>query len=286
MVSAPVRGVGRGCNTEIEGEVWQSWSVTVAVGGVSLGAGCGEFFAARGLSVLPRRDVGRSAGGERRRLQGAAVGWRAGVLIDPEGDVVEMLRGDEFAEVLDGGNGLAGGVVDGLAAGVDAGKIAGVRDGLGPREEVSGLICVEAAAFFLIEKDDGVSGEVFAACGCDGGGGVLHAESGGSGAGAFGAGDLGVGFAVGEDEEAEAVAQECVALADPAVVVCAGRIGEPVSGEGEVLSQRGRGVVAGVVVAVEADGILGCGRGNVIWRDWLRAGCCDEKDESGKGDRG
>ena len=147
------------------------------------------------------------------------------------------------------------------------------------------MICVEAAAFFLIEKDDGVGGEVFATCGCDGSGGVLCAESGGSGAGPFGAGDLGVGFAVSEDEEAETGAEECVALADPTIVVCAGRIGEPVSGDVEVLTQRGKGAIAGVVVAIEAEGILRC---CVLLRlrDLLRACCCDEKEKSKKGDRG
>ena len=105
--------------------------------------------------------------------EGAAVGGWAGVLVDPEGDLVEMLRGDEFADVLDGGDGFAGGVVDGLAAGVDAGEIVCVGDGFGPGEEVGGLVVVEAAAFFLIEKEDGVGGEVFALGGGDGCGGVF-----------------------------------------------------------------------------------------------------------------
>ena len=80
-----------------------------------------------------------------------------------------MLGGDLLADVLDGGDGLAGSVVDGLAAGVDAGKIAGVRDCLGPGEQVGGLLGGEAAALFLIEKEDGVGGEVFALCRGDGG---------------------------------------------------------------------------------------------------------------------
>ncbi len=91
-----------------------------------------------------------------------------------------MLGGDLFADVLDGGDGLAGGVVDGLTAGIDAGEITGVRDGLGPGEKVGGLVCVEAAAFLLVEKDDGASREVFALrCGdrcC----GVLFSQGGGA----------------------------------------------------------------------------------------------------------
>ncbi len=72
---------------------------------------------------------------------------------------MEVLRGDELADVLDGGDGFAGGVVDGLAAGVDAGEIAGVGDGFGPCQEIGGLIVGEASAFFLIEKEDGVGGK-------------------------------------------------------------------------------------------------------------------------------
>ena len=106
--------------------------------------------AARGLGVLPRNDVGRAVGGDGWRVERAAAGGWAGVLIDPEGDLVEVLRGDEFADVLDGGDGFAGGVVDGLATGVDAGEEVRVGDGFSPCKEVGRLIFVEAAAFFLI----------------------------------------------------------------------------------------------------------------------------------------
>ena len=175
-----------------------------------------------------------------------------------------MLGGDLLADVLDGGDGLAGAVVDGLAAGVDAGEIAGVRDGLGPGEKIGGLVVVEAAAFFLIEKDDGVGGEVFALGGGDGCCGVFFAERSWGGAGSLCLFDLGVEFAVGQDQKAEVVMQENVAFALPAVLVLAGRVGEPVAGEGEVPAQGGQGVVAGIVVAVEADWVLrrpggGCG---------------------------
>ena len=58
--------------------------------------------------------------------------------------------------------------------------------------------------------------------------------------------------------EAEAIVEESVALAQPAVLVLTGRIGEPVAGEGEVASQCGQCIVAGIVVAVEADWLLYC----------------------------
>ena len=131
-----------------------------------------------------------------------------------------------------------------------------MRDRFGPCEEVGGLVVVEAAAFFLIEKDDGVSGEVFAlSCG-DGDGCVFGSKGGGRGAVAFGAGNFGVGFSVGKDEEAEVISEEDVALAEPRIVMRAGGIGEPVSGEGEVAAESGECGVSGVLVAVKADEVL------------------------------
>ena len=75
-----------------------------------------------GLSILPSRDVGCAVGGDGWWVESAAVGGWAAVLIDPESDLVEVLGGGELADVLDGGDGFARGVVDGLAAGVDAGE--------------------------------------------------------------------------------------------------------------------------------------------------------------------
>ena len=78
------------------------------------------------------------------------------------------------------------------------------------------------------------------ALGCgDGRGSVFGSKGGGRGAVALGAGDFGVGFAVGEDEEAEVVAEEDVAFAEPGVVMRARGVGEPVSGEGEVAAECG-----------------------------------------------
>ena len=271
--SAAMGWVGAGCYAEIEHDAGDAGRVAVVVGGVGFGAGGGDLFAAGGLGVLPCGDIRGTAGGEWRRLEGAAIGRGAGVLVDPEGDVVEMSSGDEFADVLDCGNGLAWGVVDGLATGVDAREVAGAGYGFGPGEEVGGLVGSEAATFLLVQKENGVSGEVFSRGGGDGCGGVFGAKCGWRGAVAFGSSDLRVGFAVGEDKEAESVSEEGFALAGPGVVVCAGGIGEPVSGEGEVAAEGGKGVVAWIFVAVKADRALRRGG----WRDRraLRAGGCD-----------
>ena len=202
---------------------------------------------------------------------------------------MEMLRGDEFADVLDGGDGFAGGVVDGLAAGVDAGKIVGVSDGLGPGEEVGGLVVVEPAAFFLIEKEDGVGGEVFALGGGDGGGGVSWLRARRVGCRRVwrwrsrrrscrwrGRGSR------------SCCGGDCRVCRPRCCGASPGGLCEPVAGEGEVLAQGGEGVVAGVVVAVEADGesALCCGGGiccapavaarrrrveEIAWK-WLRIG--------------
>jgi len=118
------------------------------------------------------------------------------------------------------------------------------------------LVVVQTAALFLVQKDDCLGGEVLALCGGDGVGGVTCSESGGGDAIAFGVGDLGIGFTVGKDEEAEAVAEEDFTLADPGVLALAGRRGEPVTDKGEVVAEDGKRGVAWVEVAVEAYGRL------------------------------
>ena len=75
------------------------------------------------MRILPRCNIGCSAGREGRRIEVAAVRRGAGVLIDPERDGTEVLRGDLLADVLDSGDGLAGAIVDRLAAGIDAREI-------------------------------------------------------------------------------------------------------------------------------------------------------------------
>jgi hypothetical protein len=267
--------VWRACDAEIEGEIRQAWGVAVAIGSIGLAACGGNLLAARRLRVLPCRYVWRSTGGERWRLHGATGSGRAGVLIDPECDLMKMLRGDLLANVLDGGDGLAGGVVDGLSAGVDAGKIAGVCDCFGPRQKIRRLICVKTAAFLLIEKDDGVGGEVLPLRGGDGSCGILCSKRSGCRASPFRLCNFGVGLAVGQYEEAEAAVEQSVALALPTVSVRAGRVREPVSGEGEVASQCRKGGITGIVVAVEADGIL-------CRRTLLCTGDCGEKKKSRK----
>ncbi len=92
--STTVGRVGRGGDAEIEVEFGKVRGVAVTVGGVGFGAGVGDFGAAWGLGVLPGGDVGGSAGGDCGRVEGAAVGGWAGVLVDEEGDGVEVLCGD------------------------------------------------------------------------------------------------------------------------------------------------------------------------------------------------
>jgi len=229
------------------------------------------------LRKLPCGVVGCAAECDRGRLEDAAGRGRAGILGDPEGDGVEVAGVDAGTNVLNCGDGYwltvgATAIGDGLAAGVDAGEISGARDGFGPCEEVVGLFGEQASALFLVEEEDGAGGEALADGGGDGGGGVGVGERGGGAVAKGCVGQFGVEAAVGDDEEAEAGAEERFALAEPGVVGSAGRVGEPVSGEGEALAQVGEGGVAGVVVAVESEigggggwgclgGCLGEGRG-------------------------
>ena len=173
-----------------------------------------------------------------------------------------MTAADVFPDILGGGDqdGLAvraGAVRGGLAAEVGSGFERGGGNGFGPGEEVGGLLGEEAAAFFLVKEEDGGGGKAFMGGGCDSQGGVLLAEGGGRELCGF---DLGVQFAVGEDEEAEAGVAEDPAFADPGGGGLAGGRGEPIAGEGEVAMQVGEAVVSRVEVAVEADEVclFGC----------------------------
>ncbi len=65
----------------------------------------------------------------------------------------------------------------------------------------------QTATFFLIEKENGASGEVFALCSGDSRRGVLLAEGIGMCTVALGAEDLSIFAAVEENEEAEVIAK-------------------------------------------------------------------------------
>jgi hypothetical protein len=120
------------------------------------------------------------------------------------------------------------------------------------------LLGKEAAAFFLVEEEGGVGGEVVALGGRYGCDCVFLAEGRGSGTGLFSFEDFSVEAAVEEDKEAEVIAKKNFSLAGPGVLMFAWRIIEPVACEGKVLMQDGEGGVARVVVAVEAQVLLLC----------------------------
>ena len=65
--------------------------------------------------------------------------------------------------------------------------------------------------------------------------------------------NLSVELAVRQHQEAPALRAQKLAFAGPGVRVLARRIGEPVSGKAEDLAHRRHRVVAGIVIAVEAD---------------------------------
>ncbi len=131
------------------------------------------------------------------------------------------------------------------------------------------MLAFEAAAFFLVEEEDGVGGEVFALGGGDGGGGVLLAESGGGGAGSFGLCEISASRRpLARTRKPKLLRRRMSRLPAQVFGRLAGRVGEPVSGEGEVLAEGGKRGVAGVVVAVEAD--VGLVAGSCAWAEcWL-----------------
>ena len=96
--------------------------------------------------------------------------------------------------------------------------------------------------------------KALALCRSDGDGSVGAREVCRRGAVLLRAENLGVEPAVGQHQESPAVLLEELALAQPGVAVRAGRVGEPVAGEGEAAAHGDHRSVAGVLIAVKADG--------------------------------
>ncbi len=172
---------------------------------------------------------------------------------------LEAFDFDLLTDVFDGGDLFPRTVGDGLAARVEAGAVVVEGHGLGPAKDVGGLLGQHAATLFLVEKEDGVRGEVFMSSGGDGCGCIAATEFFRLDADFLSGKDLGVELAVGEDEEAPSLADEELALAEPGVGGFFRRWGEPVAGEGEGAVEDGHGGVAGIVVAVEAEELGGFG---------------------------
>ena len=232
----------------------------VAIGAISSGAGASELRAARGLRVLPDGGVGDAAGGEGRRGERAAGSGRAGVLRDPQRDVVEVIGAGELGDVPGGGD-VGGAFRDGLPAGVDAGSEAEVGEGFGEGKEKGGLLRQEAATLFLVEKKDAVRREVLGAGYKGGVVGFGLAKCLWRGAVTLGGKQFGIEFAVPKQKKAETGAEQGVAVTEPGGGGLFGRSVEPVASKSEVAAERGQGSVAGVVVAIEADGWRGLGEG-------------------------
>jgi hypothetical protein len=180
---------------------------------------------------------------------------------------------DLLLDVLGCGDRRPGAVGDGLTTAVDAGAEVTHDDGLGPCEEVAGLLGGEASSFFLVEEDEGARWKALMLSSGHGGDGVFAAQHLWRD---FGGSNLRLGAAVGEDKEAESLGQESRALADPSVMAGAGRVRDPETSEVEVATESGERTVAGVEVTIKADVCL---RG-------LGVGCDREGDKYGEGDDG
>jgi hypothetical protein len=87
-----------------------------------------------------------------------------------------MPGGDIVAYVFGGGDGLAVLLLNRLPTGIDSGTIARAVQGLSPGEKVGSLLWQETSAFFLVEKDDGSRGKVFALGRGFGGRGVVFTK--------------------------------------------------------------------------------------------------------------
>jgi len=172
----------------------------------------------------------------------------------PDGGVVGAVGvalAGAFANVFRSANVAV--VRGGDAGAVDADAKPGGSDSVNPGVDVGLLLGQHASALLLIEKDDGVRGESFAACGGSSGVPVGIAQFSCVGNGF----QFGVEAPVEEDEKSEAGGFHGGAVACPCIGALAGRAVEPVAGIGESLAEGFKAGVAGVVVAVEAEVGLG-----------------------------
>jgi hypothetical protein len=172
-------------------------------------------------------------------------------------------------DVFGSGDGMPVTLVDGLTAGVDAGAITGAGYGFGPGQKIGGLFGKETTTLFLIEKEDGVGREVFAASSDSCSSSIALPKQDRGVPGFLGFQNFGVEPSVEEDEEAEAPAQESFTLALPGILTLTGWVVQPISGERKMATESGESIVAGIVVAIET-GIALFDAGRCLSRGPLR----------------
>ncbi len=122
----------------------------------------------------------------------------------------------------------------------------GLLHRISPGKDIFLLLVEHSPTLLLVEKDHASAGEAFGLCRTRG-----RRAIGSAGIGL--ALQLGVGAPVEEQEKAEARALDSCALAMPAIGAGAGRIVQPVAGEGKALAQSRQVAVAGIVVAIESE---------------------------------
>src|SRR3984957_1432964 len=245
--------------------------ITFSVAAVA-GAVSGNIFTLRRLRELP--DLGEA------NTAFAGAGWplgkstarrrRARVVNRPVDDLpsagalTNFFRGHDIAVVCSGD-----------ARAVDASAESGGGDAVDPGVDVRLLLGQHASTLLLVEEDNGLRGKAFPACGSRGSLRVGLAKL-------RGVGDrfqFAIEPAVKEPEESEAGGFDGGALAAPSVCSLAGRIIEPVAGIGKGLVQSFQVGVAGVGVAVEAEG--GCRRRLCLnERQREAAKACDQDQQS------
>src|SRR5450755_2497734 len=118
--------------------------------------------------------------------------------------------------------------------------------------DVSSLLRQHASALLLIEKNNRAGAKTFAARGGCGSLRIRLAQLRSS----PGTLELGVESAIEQQQESKSRGRDCASLSRPRVVVFAGWIVQPVSGEGKRLAQSLQVGIAGIAVAVEAE--IGC----------------------------
>ncbi len=221
--------------------------IAIAVGMVSRRAVCSEFHAARRLCELPNRRIGNAAAcGGRWILRECAARRRwASIVINEKN---ELLCGHLRANVVRSCDRRARFLFHRHSGAVRPGTITGSREFCTPTSQVGMISRWQTAALFDVEKNDCLYGETLAFChSCS----VARVESSFFHCIRF-LFECATQRAAIKKQKAKSLRAYLFSFAEPGVRFFTGRRAEPVTAEGERLSQNRKSRFARENVEIEA----------------------------------
>lgn len=221
--------------------------IAIAVGMVSRRAVCSEFQAARRLRELPNRHIGNAAAcGGRRILRECAARRRwASIVVNEKNEL--LCRGLR-ANVVRSCDRRARFVFHRHSGAIRTGTITGSREFCTPTAQVGMISRRQTSAFFNIQKNDCLHGETLAFCH---GSSVARVKSSFLHRNSFLLKCATHRTAI-KKQKAKSLRAHLFSLAEPGVRFFAGRRAEPVTAEGERLSQNRKSRFARENVEIEA----------------------------------